>query len=122
MALVVVEAEVAANLQIGQIIHQSSTYLSGSCITIAARIILRAKYIALHRVREAVDHHSAGIEFFCTIACIEVSEPSLLKAFLDSKVKHSLLLTVVNTGDTAEVRLLVVSLHLVHNLCWQVLQ
>ena len=121
MALVVVEAEVTTHLQIGQVIHQSSTNLSSRRITVAAGIVLGAEHVALHRVIEAVEHESARIEFLCTVSCIEVSEPSLLEALLDGQVEHSLFLTVINTCDTAKVRLLVVGLHLVHNFCRQVL-
>ena len=121
MALVVVEAEVTTHLQIGQVIHQSSTNLSGRRITVAARIVLGSQHVALHRIIEAVEHESARIELLCTVSCIEVSEPSLLEALLDGQVEHRLFLTVVNTGDTAKVRLLVIGLHLVHNLCRQVL-
>ena len=75
----------------------------------------------MHRVREAVDHTSERIQFFCSITCIDVTEPSLLESLLDGQVKHRLLLTVVNTCDAAEIRLSVVGLHLIHNLCGQVL-
>ena len=72
-------------------------------------------------VHEAIDVELCRIAVFRTVGAIDVAYPSLLHAFLDSKVEHGFLLAIINAGDAAVVALLVVGFEFLDELRRQVL-
>ena len=58
---------------------------------------------------------AAAVAVFCTHACIDVGHEAFVHARFDAEVEHGLLIPVVDTGDTGQVALLVISLHLINN-------
>ena len=58
---------------------------------------------------------AAAVAVFCTHASIDVGHEPFVHARFDAEVEHGLLIPVVNAGDTGQVALLVISLHLINN-------
>ena len=64
---------------------------------------------------------SSTITMSCTCRQISIQHESLVHTPFDTEVEYGFLLTVINTTDTGEVTLLVVSLHPLHDRGGQVL-
>ena len=59
--------------------------------------------------------HTAGIAILGTYAQIGVHHHTTVHTSTDTEVEHSLLITVVDTGDTGQVALLIVCAYLFYN-------
>ena len=89
---------------------------------LVVHVIGRTHYRHLGFVHEAVQHKAAHIAVFRPSGHVGITEPTLVHAFLYGQVEHRLLLTVVNTGDTCQIGLLVVGFQLLYHIYRQVLQ
>ncbi|EJW92261.1 hypothetical protein EVA_19628 [gut metagenome] len=62
------------------------------------------------------------IPIFCTTSQIDIPKDTLVHTFLYFQIKHRLLFTVINTGNTCQVRFFIVSFKFVNHIHRQILQ
>ena len=73
-------------------------------------------------IRKAATHSARRITVMCTTGEVEVGHVAAIHTLLNGKVEHRLLITIVDTGDTRLVALLVVELHILDDGDGQILQ
>ena len=84
-------------------------------------IIKRSESHNTHIASESSTHKTLRISVFGAICKVGISKHTTVHTLLQTKVKHRLLITVVNASNLCKVAFLVVSLNLVNNVCWQIL-
>jgi len=89
---------------------------------LVVHVIGRANKSNLSIFNKTVQHNTSHVAVFRTSGHIGITEPPLVHAFLYGQVEHRLLLTVVNTGDTCQIGLLVVGFQLLYHIYRQILQ
>ena len=67
-------------------------------------------------------HTSGTIPVFITYTEVDIRHQTLIHTFLHIEVEHGLFLTIINTRHLREITFLIVSLDLINNTGWQVLE
>ena len=89
--------------------------------TVTGIIGITEKHKAVITV-EISPHTSGTIPIFITYTEVDIRHQTLVHTLLHIEVEHGLFLTIINTRHLREITFLIVSLDLINNTGWQVLE